>query len=79
MPTLKIIPKSNARQIQQRQKLKTRPYDKGKYEWLGESHYLGKPVKVTADVVQVFVDQRRDQDGYFAKIMCLLKREDDQS
>ena len=71
----KIIPKRQAQKMRQKGNYFTRPLDKGKYEWAGETPFVGKSVQVTEDVVAVFADHRRDKDGVYAKLMCLVKEE----
>jgi len=77
MPKLKIIPKSKARQLQQRWDLKTMPYDGRKYDWKKESVFIGTELEVPIDVEAIFVDQRSDEYGYYGKIMCLMKNRED--
>ena len=76
MQTLKIIPKSKARQIQQRQGLKGMRYSSEVFDWKGEGPFVGKPIQVPDKVAAVFIDQRQDEYGYYTVLMCLLKKEE---
>jgi len=45
-------------------------YDNGKYKWTKEKDLIGRVVQDLPGVIAVYVEKRKDKNGYYAQVMC---------